>query len=458
MEAAEKITNMPVLGTYEGECADAEITNLNGLDITRQVWENVFSSEDYKKAIKLGWYIGFLGHPEDPNCMDFEHACIVMTDGYIDAQGKVHGKFNLIDTPVGRIVWAFQEAGVIFGISVRGAGDIVGNSVDPDTFIFRGFDLVTFPAFPDSIPTFTKIAASSDIESQKKYKRVCAAVNENLQDIDDVNVLDTIQSQFAAQSEEYKRIEAKKAELNGAGELDDIPSREAYEVMASKLEAMTQLYVEASTRVSELENEVKATKVEATTKLNRLQRKLKAVERITASQEKRCRSNAEFERRYHTAVHANKRLKTENSELKDENLNYKMNIEKANRQLANKESVISSMRLQLDETVNDVKNSQHRASNLDVKMKRLEKQVEASKQQLTASKKLCSEYQKAYASLYADAAGVDLSKVPITANMSIQDVQSAIYSSSVQVPEVTMQSPEVVDTEDYVSEDDLVVL
>lgn len=91
-------------------------------------------------------------------------------------------------------------------------------------------------------------------------------------------------------------------------------------------------------------------------------------------------------------------------------------------------------------------------------MKRLEKQVEASKQQLTASKKLCSEYQKAYASLYADAAGVDLSKVPITANMSIQDVQSAIYSSSVQVPEVTMQSPEVVDTEDCVSEDDLVVL
>ena len=114
MEAAEKITNMPVLGTYEGECADAEITNLNGLDITRQVWENVFSSEDYKKAIKLGWYIGFLGHPEDPNCMDFEHACIVMTDGYIDNQGKIHGKFNLIDTPVGRIVWAFQEAGVTF--------------------------------------------------------------------------------------------------------------------------------------------------------------------------------------------------------------------------------------------------------------------------------------------------------------------------------------------------------
>lgn len=122
-----------VIGVFEGECADSNITNENGLDITRPVWEVVFSSEEYKRAIEMGWYIGFLGHPDDPGCMDFEHACIVMTEGHIDANGKVHGKFNLIDTPVGRIVKAFIDAGVIFGISVRGAGDIINNSVDPET-------------------------------------------------------------------------------------------------------------------------------------------------------------------------------------------------------------------------------------------------------------------------------------------------------------------------------------
>lgn len=79
-----------IIGVFEGECADSNITNENGLDIKRPVWELVFASEEYKKAIELGWYIGFLGHPEDPGCMDFEHACIVMTDGWIDAQGKVH--------------------------------------------------------------------------------------------------------------------------------------------------------------------------------------------------------------------------------------------------------------------------------------------------------------------------------------------------------------------------------
>ena len=37
-----------ILGTYSGECADANITNNNGLDITREVWDEVFKSEEYK--------------------------------------------------------------------------------------------------------------------------------------------------------------------------------------------------------------------------------------------------------------------------------------------------------------------------------------------------------------------------------------------------------------------------
>ena len=63
--ASNVLNDMKVIGRFEGECCDSNITNENGLDITRPVWETVFASEDYKKAIDLGWYIGFLGHPED---------------------------------------------------------------------------------------------------------------------------------------------------------------------------------------------------------------------------------------------------------------------------------------------------------------------------------------------------------------------------------------------------------
>ena len=93
-----------------------------------------------KHFIELGHYIGFLGHPEDPGCQEFKDACIVMKEGHVDPDGQVYGKFDLVNTPVGRIVKALIDAGVQFGISVRGAGDVASDGyVDPDTFIFRGF-------------------------------------------------------------------------------------------------------------------------------------------------------------------------------------------------------------------------------------------------------------------------------------------------------------------------------
>ena len=176
-------SSSPILGTYEGEALDTNITNNNGLDITSEVIEAVLESEDYAVGIENGWFIGFLGHPEDPNCMDFKDGCIVLTDMELNSDGKVHASFNLLDTPVGRVVKTLQDAGVKFGISIRGAGDIIDQSVDPDTFVFRGYDLVSFPAYPNSIPTFTEIAASTNIETQKKYKAVCAAVRKNLSSI-----------------------------------------------------------------------------------------------------------------------------------------------------------------------------------------------------------------------------------------------------------------------------------
>ena len=230
-----------VLGTFTGECADSNVTNENGLDIPREVWENVFNSDIYKQGIELGWHIGFLGHPDDPNCMDFQQACIVMTEGHIGDDGKIYGEFNLIDTPVGRIVKTFIDSGVTFGISVRGAGDIIDNSVDPDTFVFRGFDLVTFPAYKEAIPEFKAIAASTDVEDLKRYKRVCAAVEKDLENITSKQAIEVIQEQLPEQSDTYKRLEDRKQEIVGE---EDSEIEEDVDVMSAKLNGMTSLYLQ----------------------------------------------------------------------------------------------------------------------------------------------------------------------------------------------------------------------
>ena len=266
-----KISNT-IIGTFDGECADANITNLNGLDITREVWENVFDSEEYKQAIEQGWYIGFLGHPDDPSCQDFEHACIVMTDGYIDDDGKVYGAFNLIDTPVGRVVKSFIDAGVQFGISVRGAGDIENNSVDPDTFVFRGFDLVTFPAYPNSIPEFQEIAASTDLGKRAKYRKVCAAIKANASSLP-LSSIDVIQPQFAPQSKEFELLETQRRDLEAADMADNS------EFADERLDALMQMYLDEKAKNEELESELNSQIAES--------KKLRAKSKSVIAQTKR---------------------------------------------------------------------------------------------------------------------------------------------------------------------------
>lgn len=425
----EDIPSFKVLGTYEGECADATITNKNGLDITRPVWENVFASDDYKQAIDLGWYIGFLGHPDDPNCMDFRNACIVMREGRIEESGKIYGKFDLIDTPVGRVVKAFQDAGVTFGISVRGAGDIISNSVDPDTFVFRGFDLVTFPAYPDAIPTFTSIAASTDSEKQATYKKVCQAVRDNLQEISSAASIDVIKSQFANQSEEYSELEARKEEITSECKEDSVEGSEDIEdnseeidleakcnVLQEKLEAMQQLYKKSVVASRNYQK-----------KISEYQRKQKRVSSIMMSQFRDLKKNSEesSEELKKSEIRCSE-LRKQNQVLRNKNLKYKQEIASSQSILEEKDSVLASVRRQLSETVKKMKTEQENASNLD-------DEIRSIRQELTASTKLLKSYQKSYIDLYAMAVGVDASKVDITASTSVEAAQSAIMRCSRQV-------------------------
>lgn len=448
-----------ILGKYSGECADANITNLNGLDITREVWETVFSSDEFNKGIDLGHYIGFLGHPEDPGCQDFEHACIVMTEGHIDDSGKVYGEFNLIDTPVGRIVKAFQNAGVTFGISVRGAGDIVDNSVDPETFVFRGFDLVTFPAYPDSIPTFTEIAASTKLEDQMKYKKICASVDNEIDSITSKQTIDQIQANFAKNSDTYKKLEDRKKCLDfedGANETVDV-DEDLDQIYSERVQAMTDMYLDTFSKLEAVEAEnvklreaVNNANIEAT-------RKLKAVQRITASQIVDIQVKADSkDTRIKTLVSANSKLKEEMEKVNKANLAYLQKTKIAASTINEKNSIIASLRHQLDETVNEVNASKTRTSNLDVKMKELNAQIAASKKMLT-------QYQSAYAKLYASAVGSDLSNLKITASTSVEELQRAISGSSLKKSITAIQAShtpqyEEVDVVDDVYGDDIVTL
>lgn len=537
-DVESEIKNSSIIGTYYGECADATITNLNGLDITREVWENVFASDEYKKAIEHGWYIGFLGHPQDPDCQDFRKACIVMTDGRIDQKGKVYGKFNLINTPVGQIVKAFQDAGVIFGISVRGAGDIIQNSVDPETFVFRGFDLVTFPAFPESIPEFTAIAASADMDKRQKYQAVCAAVTNNIDSLDTVEAVTTVQSCFAKQSSEYKLLEAQKDKILSNTEvvyklpedpedLVDIDTMnantEAIDATEDKIdprvESMTKLYLDLKTKYDTLELAYAGLQEMYDTLMKDNSRKMNSIERICSSQlndlhetletvegslklktqeaeklrKEINRGNSRLNRIQGSVSIKSKevsalteevenlrsQLKTVQASLDDtqeanrslredcilisrklqaqkkENLKYKEKVEAAQSTLESKESIISDLKGQLDETVR--KQTQGAVSNRDAEMESMKSRVVAAESSLKT-------FQDAYADIYAKALGVRLPNLRVTASTDVASLQKMIRSSTTitMKPDILAPTqdvdPSYFDVADYDEDSNLVTL
>ena len=415
---ADKIkatTSSSIIGVYEGEALDAEITNKNGLDITREVIEVVLESEDYADGIKYGWFIGFLGHPEDPACQEFQNGCIVLTDMRIDDNGKVYATFNLIDTPVGQIVKKFIDAGVKFGISIRGAGDIVANSVDPETFMFRGFDLVAFPAYPESIPEFREIAASTDINDRKKYQAICAAVQQNLPNITSVSALEVLQQQFAPQSKEYAALEAQKQTVTSATTIN---------IDSERIEAMTHLYAESLTENRELKTQLSDAKSDMEHIKSAFERKFKAIERITASQLSdalNCVDELESSKKI-TASRL-QRVMSERDELKKSNLIYKQKITASRKDLADKDNTINELRSKLRETVTASTRANSKTSNLDAENRRLSVELSESRDALNT-------FQNAYAELYANALGVNLDNISISSSATVAEVRAAIESAT----------------------------
>ena len=412
-----------VIGVFTGKCCDGTVTNNNDMFLSTELFNNLFASDEYKAGIKNGHYIGFLGHPDDPGCMDFEHACIVMRECHIDDNGEVFGTFDLIDTPVGRIVKTFIDAGVNFGISIRGAGDVAGDgTVDPDTFVFRGFDLVAFPAYNDAIPAFQEIAASTSLDNQIKYKKVCAAINTNLASISSSTALDMIKAQFNENSDEYKKIVAHENELSNVD-----ANSEQIQLLQDKVNGMTNLYLAQVAANSKMRQSLQDIRRESAHVTAGCLRKIKSMRRIVADQVNSVADELDnLSDKYDRVVTANSQLKAANSQLKAankqlkaDNLKYTHKIEASKKLLETKDSTISDLQAKLRKTVTASSKIEGRASNLDEEVNNLRTRVEAAEQ-------MVFNYQQAYANMYANALGVYLNNLEITASTSVEELQKMI--------------------------------
>ena len=94
---------------------------------------------------------GELDHPPERLETLQERAAIITTKLEMnDKDGVIMGEADILDTPFGRILKTFIDAGVKVGISSRGAGEETMkegvNQIIPDTFYLETFDIVSMPA------------------------------------------------------------------------------------------------------------------------------------------------------------------------------------------------------------------------------------------------------------------------------------------------------------------------
>lgn len=158
-----KSTNPNCLGTMYGPCADYKNPTRNNNLYRRKLWENVFNNDIIKESLEDRILIGELDHPFDRLETKATNACIVMTDKeFHDDEGLLYGKFDILNTPNGRILKSLLDYGCKIGVSSRGEGDVEVmdidghedvNVVDENNYEFVGFDAVVLPAVKVAKPS-----------------------------------------------------------------------------------------------------------------------------------------------------------------------------------------------------------------------------------------------------------------------------------------------------------------
>ena len=151
-----------ILGTFEGPCADIVDGTRNGRHYSEELWNKVFNDPIVKELFDCGGILGELDHPADREETKTSEVAICMSEPPTKGKdGLLYGKWDVLDTPNGRIAATLAKYGYKFGISSRGSGDTYtgpnGNEeVDPDSYDFQAFDLVILPAVKKARLTFSE--------------------------------------------------------------------------------------------------------------------------------------------------------------------------------------------------------------------------------------------------------------------------------------------------------------
>ena len=182
-----------ILGVLEGPIADPKHPTRNGRIYNERLWENVLNNDIIKEQFANGGILGELDHPKDRDDICTEKVAVIMPEPPTkNKNGEYIGKFNILDTPCGRIVYTLAKAGFKLGVSSRGNGDYdeYTGEVDPDSYDFTCFDVVVLPAVKDARMKLV----TEDFKKQKTFKTLLKEQLDRSSDEDKAIMKETLEN------------------------------------------------------------------------------------------------------------------------------------------------------------------------------------------------------------------------------------------------------------------------
>ena len=218
-----------ILGVLEGPCADIINPTRNGRFYSEELWEKVFNSDIAKETFNAGGFLGELDHPTDRSETCTEKVCVCMAEPpKKNEKGQLIGKWDILDTPNGRILKTLCDYGYKMGISSRGTGDVTedynGNeSVDPDSYDFQGFDIVLLPAVKAA-----RLHLVNESLGNKTFKQALKEALESTDDVGkkvmldtlnhlDINIDNKTEMSEDKKEEEVEKVDSEKDTANDDG-------------------------------------------------------------------------------------------------------------------------------------------------------------------------------------------------------------------------------------------------
>lgn len=216
-----------ILGVVEGTFFVANKPSRNGRVYPYELWENTLKSSDLKRLIENRLMIGTVGHEDvDYDALIREQKVShVVTDLKMLPDGSGVGRAEILDTPVGRILYSLMKSGSKLAVSSKAYGEYRGQTeegyfeVDPQQFVLERFDFVVDPGFLDAMPRL-KEEYSRVINKQQEVKEVNEKMSESLELVIKEKVV--LQNQLKEALDRVQVLEQELDKVKKSGNSGDV--------------------------------------------------------------------------------------------------------------------------------------------------------------------------------------------------------------------------------------------